>query len=40
MDNELTVTEHDAATGETVVRPMTDAERAQYELDIAEGHEE
>jgi hypothetical protein len=36
MDNELTVTVHDAATGETVVRPMTEAERAQYEIDISE----
>jgi len=35
-DDELTVTEHDAATGKTVVRPMTDAERAQYELDMAD----
>ena len=36
MDDEYTITEHDAATGATIVRPMTDEERAQYEIDKAQ----
>lgn len=35
MGDEYIVTEHDAVTGETVVRPMTDDERAQYDIDKA-----
>lgn len=33
MDDNYTITEHDAATGETVVRAMTDEERAQADID-------
>jgi hypothetical protein len=29
------ITEHDAITGDTVVREMTEQEYAQYEADIA-----
>lgn len=33
MDDDYTITEHDATTGETIVRPMTDDERAQADID-------
>ena len=33
MDDDYTITEHDAITGETVVRAMTDEARAQHDLD-------
>lgn len=33
MDEDYTITEHDAATGVTVVRPMTAEERAQADID-------
>lgn len=33
MDEQYIITEHDAATGVTIVRPMTDEERAQADID-------
>jgi hypothetical protein len=39
MDDEYTITEHDAATGQTIVRAMTDDERAQHDLDKANAPE-
>ena len=35
MDDEYIITEHDATTGETVVRPMTPEEREQHDIDKA-----
>jgi len=35
MDDKYTITVYDGATGETVVRAMTDEERAQHDADMA-----
>lgn len=34
MDDTYTITVHNAATGETVTRAMTDDERAQHDADM------
>lgn len=34
MDDQYVITVHDATTGETVTRAMTDDERAQHDADM------